>query len=412
MAVTPTGAMYKSLIFDGEDSRNYGVYITGEAVFNAPERAVEMITIPGRNGEFALDQGRFENITVTYSAGIFADTEADFAQAVSDFRNLLCSKKGYCRLTDDYNPDEYRMAIYKSGLEIKPAQLKAGQFNITFECKPQRFLTSGETAVTVASGGTIVNPTLFEASPMLEVTGYGNIGIGNGTLVLDDVPLGEIRISEPTATAPNVLIPATLDFTNVLTGDAIYQNANGGAFETTFKCVSPDAYASISVTGTSGLKSVVVIRNNSSSVCVIITPTPFEGVAGTLKQDSVYADLSLSISGGAATACRLGLRRTYDGNNEFFVVQTDSGFPSGNILRFTTVGDISPFYAFSTVSVAKYYIDLDIGEAYGKAGDEIYSQNSSVKFPAKLPTLKPGANTINYDGTVTDLKIIPRWWKI
>ena len=77
MAVAPTGAIYKTLTFDGVSSRTYGVYITGEAVYNAPKRSVEMIEIPGRNGSFAFDKGRFENIEVTYPAGIFADNEAD-----------------------------------------------------------------------------------------------------------------------------------------------------------------------------------------------------------------------------------------------------------------------------------------------------------------------------------------------
>ena len=70
MAVAPTGNIFKSLEFDGESSKGYGVYITGAAVYNAPEREVEMITIPGRNGSFALDHGRFQNIEVTYPAGI------------------------------------------------------------------------------------------------------------------------------------------------------------------------------------------------------------------------------------------------------------------------------------------------------------------------------------------------------
>ena len=135
MAVASTGNIFKALSFDNVSSRSYGVYITGEAVYNAPEREVEMISIPGRNGQFALDMGRFENIEVTYPAGIFANTEADFARAISDFRNFLCSRKGYVRLTDEYNPNEYRMAIYKSGLEVEPAQLKAGEFEIIFDCK-------------------------------------------------------------------------------------------------------------------------------------------------------------------------------------------------------------------------------------------------------------------------------------
>lgn len=149
MAVAPTGAIYKALSFDNVSSRTYGVYITGQAVYNAPTRDVEMISIPGRNGAFALDKGRFENIEVSYPAGIFADNETDFAEAISDFRNFLCSRNGYVRLTDEYNPNEYRMAIYKSGLEVTPAQLKAGEFNIVFDCKPQRWLMSGETAVTI-----------------------------------------------------------------------------------------------------------------------------------------------------------------------------------------------------------------------------------------------------------------------
>lgn len=153
---TPNNSLYKGLVFDGVDSRDYGIYITGEAVFNSPERDVEMIEIPGRNGAYALDKGRFSNIEVSYPAGIFGDTEADFRQGISAFRNALASRKGYKRLEDDYNPDEYRMAVYKSGLEVTPTALKAGEFAITFDCKPQRFLKSGETAVTI--GGDVTNP--------------------------------------------------------------------------------------------------------------------------------------------------------------------------------------------------------------------------------------------------------------
>lgn len=58
------------------------------------------------------------------------------------------------------------------------------------------------------------------------------------------------------------------------------------------------------------------------------------------------------------------------------------------------------------------FIDLDIGEAYIIENDEIVSVNDAVELPATLPTLKPGANTITYDNTITDFKITPRWWKI
>lgn len=177
-------AIYKSFTFDSVTSSNYGVYITGEAVFNAPARVVEMIDVPGRNGAIAIDRGRFENIEVTYPAGMFDDNASGFQTRITNFRNVLLSRYSYKRLTDEYNPNEFRMGLYKSGLEVSPAQLRAGQFNITFECKPQRWLTSGETVQTFSSNSSINNPTLFEARPLLEVKGYGTLTLGTSVLTI------------------------------------------------------------------------------------------------------------------------------------------------------------------------------------------------------------------------------------
>lgn len=137
----------KGFTFDGEKSLDYDIGITGSAVYNAPTKDVDMVKIPGRNGELALDHGRFNNIEVTYPAGFGDTNQPDFAERISDLRNALASRVGYKRLEDEYNPDEYRMAVYKSGLEVNPVQYgRAGEFDIVFDCKPQRYLKSGEVA--------------------------------------------------------------------------------------------------------------------------------------------------------------------------------------------------------------------------------------------------------------------------
>ena len=51
---------YGKIIFGGVDSSDYGIYISGTGTYNAPERAVEFVTVPGRNGAIAMDQGRYE----------------------------------------------------------------------------------------------------------------------------------------------------------------------------------------------------------------------------------------------------------------------------------------------------------------------------------------------------------------
>lgn len=188
-------AIFNSFIFDDINSLDKGVYITGEAVYNAPERIIEMVEVPGRNGAIAIDQGRFANIEITYPAGAYAVTQEEWAGKIEAIRNILCSRYSYKRLEDTYNPEEYRMGLYKAGLEVAAvAYSRAGEFNITFDCKPQRWLKSGEEEQTFTGQAVIENPTDFEARPLLVVTGYGNLTIGERTFTIAEGPEGSSQM--------------------------------------------------------------------------------------------------------------------------------------------------------------------------------------------------------------------------
>lgn len=167
------------LTFAGKDSRDFGVWISGGGTFNAPARDVETFSIPGRNGDLSRDNGRFSNITVTYPAFI----SRRFQPRIDGYRAFLSSFVGYQRLEDSYHPDEYRLAIFRGGLEVEttPRNL-AGAFEINFDCKPQRFLKSGDNAVTFTSAGTLRNPTDFSAMPLVRAYGTGSYTI-NGIKV-------------------------------------------------------------------------------------------------------------------------------------------------------------------------------------------------------------------------------------
>lgn len=206
-------ALFKTFTLDGENSATYGLYISGDGVYNAPERSMQLISIPGKNGALAIDNAKFENIEVRYPAGIVASTQEEFRDKVDAARNWLASKHFYAQLRDDYNPDTYRMALFKDGLEVGPAVYNhAGQFEIVFNCKPQRFLVEGSEAwdevatysalqdensayltdeigrrllggITL-KGNTITNPTLYPARPLIVAQGPGTIGIGSQTITV------------------------------------------------------------------------------------------------------------------------------------------------------------------------------------------------------------------------------------
>ena len=140
------------LIFNGKSTKDFGVYISGLKTFDAPERDVEIISIPGRNGDLTIDNGRYKNIDVSYPAFIYDRMDEN----VAGLRNYMLSQNGYVRLEDTYHPDEFRLARFKGPFSAKVVDwLEAGEFDLTFDCYPQRFLKEGEIEITIPHGETV-----------------------------------------------------------------------------------------------------------------------------------------------------------------------------------------------------------------------------------------------------------------
>lgn len=412
-----------SIVFGGVNSADYGIYISGEGVFNAPKRDVEMISIPGRNGAFALDKGRFENIEVTYPAFNFEPDDYDtFAQNLADFRNAICSLRGYQRLTDTFHPDEYRMATYIGGLEIKPVKYNtASEFNIVFDCKPQRWLTSGETEITVSDGDTVTNPTLFESSPIIKVEGYGTISTGGQSIDVEAVPVGNVFLTNSkseTVTYPSTVSPVladvtshVLDLNNMNTGDTFTLAPTTFTYRLT--AGQEYAFTTASVYSQTGNDANVTASIQNANAVYVITFNPIPFVKGTAKTVTHVCVLDYAMAGGGASGSFGGdVQIAYDGTNTITISakQKDSG---GLIYTTTGTAKLGEVSGYSTVLVSgEITIDLDIGEAYWENNGSVASANFAVSLGSELMKLKAGANTIAYSNTFTSCKIIPRWWKV
>lgn len=172
--------------YAGKRSRDFGIYISGSGSFNAPERDVTMVSIPGRDGDLTIDNGRFKNISIVYPAFI----HEHFYTLSSAAKAWLLSHVGYARLEDTYNPDIFRLGLFAGPIDFDMRfQNWGGECGIAFNCKPQRFLKSGEN-IREASGATaILNPTQFTALPVIRVygTSAGTLTVGNRILQISAI---------------------------------------------------------------------------------------------------------------------------------------------------------------------------------------------------------------------------------
>lgn len=416
MAVT--GAIFNSLIYGGIDSADYGIYITGEAVYNAPERAVDLVSVPGRNGAIAIDQGHFENIEIEYPAGCFADDQTAFATAISDFRNAIMSQLGYQRLTDTYHPDEYRMALYTAGIEVSPVRRDngyAGEFTIKFNAKPQRWLTSGEDPVSVTSGDEITNPTLFEASPLLMVEGYGTISFNGYEVDITNDVFGPLLLVS-NAEFPFGNKGLTIDGIKVGSGDAMA--VTGISLTADFQLYLNDTISAFTFTRVSGLSPSVSVSigSNSKTAQVKFNFGNFTFTKGTASTNAYTYDATVALgSGGEILWYSNQIHVDYDGDSSIKVYGT---LPENYLSYFYVDGDptanITQIYVNSTATILGHplYIDCDLGEAYKVEDGEVIGLNRYIDLGSDLPVLAVGDNAVTFDNTITELKIKPNWWKI
>lgn len=143
-----------------------------------PKRKMTITPIAGSNREYVDMQDAWESYDQKYTLFV-GDGSKDSIQAALDDVARVLYKTGYQVLLDDYEPDIFRMAYYQGPFDIENRRTYLGVFDISFRCRPERYLLSGKDPISVASGNVIINPTAFNAKPLIHIEGSGN-----GTLTI------------------------------------------------------------------------------------------------------------------------------------------------------------------------------------------------------------------------------------
>lgn len=133
-----------TIYFDGKSLREFGVVPNGAGIFDVPARNYKSTKVNGRDGDVITDLESFDNISISYECYISRDFKKNF----EDLRNFLLSRSGYCKLEDTYDKEHYRMAYFSASIKPNVTNWYDGAtFTLTFNCKPQHYLTSGSVAL-------------------------------------------------------------------------------------------------------------------------------------------------------------------------------------------------------------------------------------------------------------------------
>ena len=174
-----------AVIYNGEstEDQRYDLKVWSPPDYEIPERDIEEYHVPGRSGSLIVDYGSYKNVDRSYtiSCGDGSTSFITLARRISIWCHTVPSYT-YSILQDTYEPAYYRLALPPKVESITNLLDQAAMATVTFSCKPQRFLISGDTVQTFTtfnSSTKITNDTQFSSKPIIKV--YGGDG-SSGTV--------------------------------------------------------------------------------------------------------------------------------------------------------------------------------------------------------------------------------------
>lgn len=175
--------------FKEHSSLDFGLYIKEKGVHKGAQRDLTYIPVAGRDGDVIIDNGSFKNVSIPYKLELLNDTQYSFSEIAHLIRNWLLSEPGYFELWDTYDPERFRLASFDGEVNIEQELRQYGQLDITFNCKPYRYLRSGLFKVSGSTSVHLINPENYESKPYLKIYGTGTcyVYVNSKDLCVKDV---------------------------------------------------------------------------------------------------------------------------------------------------------------------------------------------------------------------------------
>lgn len=191
------------IIFNGRSSKDLGIEVWCPPNYQVPQRDYDVIHIPGRDGDLLIDKKSYKNTSRSYTVSFGEEGKKNFTALANVLAEWLNSASGYARLEDSYEPEYYRLASYQKAVDITNAYQIAGSAAIEFNCKPQRFLKSGDRIINFVKrsdssennlGECLSNPTQHASSPIIKIYGNGSGEVRMGNNIITILSLNEYLV--------------------------------------------------------------------------------------------------------------------------------------------------------------------------------------------------------------------------
>lgn len=195
--------------FNGHSSDEFGIRIERKPDLNRSGRKYKSATVTGRNGNIYQLQDAWDEVTVAYHIYAGGRDKGDVLPAFTDIMEWLNSADDYAVLTDTYDPEHYRLAVFVDSTDIESQWYTIGEATIKFRCQPQRYLAQGVNMMPKMTAGTY---TYSDVTVVVDSKGVAHLsGTASSTMSLP-IP------SESSLTFSSAMVGNEIKLNNLSTG--------------------------------------------------------------------------------------------------------------------------------------------------------------------------------------------------
>jgi hypothetical protein len=249
------------------------------------------------------------------------------------------------------------------------------------------------------------------------IEGYGTINIGDYPVEIVNDTLGTVSLYNSimtqkaisAATEYSATISTTFSTAELNAGDTEHLEDFSFAVKWDEGSFSMSSFALDTQSGPATFSLATFTPGRYASATFNVSfPNMTAGTA--VEEQECYVGGFRYLNGGDAGYLDVDLtyEKTVNGTEETFTVTITCAIAyEATLIRGNMKGE-------STILMVGHpaYIDMSTGDAYKEENGEFISLNRYIYLQSDLATLKPGTTEITFDNTITDLKIVPRWWKL
>ena len=167
--------MRNSITYAGVNSATVGLVVEKFPSMNRPARKFEKVSVLGGNGDLYFLQDAFSNIEQEYDIWSVKNNLSDIMEFLYPTETMTTDSiinlevNGYRQLSDTYEPNVIRLACVTSGFDVENLRNRYGKMTVTFDCRPERYMSDAFTVISKTSSGGYVTNNGRPSKPCIKI---------------------------------------------------------------------------------------------------------------------------------------------------------------------------------------------------------------------------------------------------